>query len=636
MLNAMRKGADSIVLKVMFVAIVLVFVFWGIGAKSSRFGSGKMEAAARVNDAIINNHDFDLAYRRMASSYQRTGAQPPPAEMLRKQAISELIDVELLNQEAARLGLSVDEAELRDAIAAMPELQRDGHFDKDYYIMVLQQNGLKPSDFEEMQRRQMLVGKVEQVVRSGVHVSDQEIKERFDFENERLNLRFIRVPAASYLDQVTVSDEDVQKYYADNQEKYREPERIRIKLIEFKPENFTEQVTPSDSDVQAYYDAHSEDYHRHEEVHARHILFKVAPDASPDDKAAARKKAEDVLAKAKGGADFGELAKQFSQDTTASSGGDLGSFGHGVMTPAFETAAFALQPGQISDIVETPFGFHIIKVEEKTPDHVEKLEDVRPKIVAAVKTQQARQLALKKVEDAHEQLLDGKDFAQVAADAGLSVQTPQPFGRGEAIPGLGPRPELAKEALGTDAGEVGEIVTEPSGYSLFAVEERIPSAIPDLTAVRSKVENDVRRQHASAAAKKRAEELLAQLKTQPDIDAVAKREQIHVEESNQVGRIGSYIPSIGSLDELKAAAFRLTPEAPVAPAVYEINGDSVVAVLATKIPADESRLESEKPAYRQRLQQRAEANAVQHFLEQLKSNAQIQVGQSVEGASNAS
>jgi hypothetical protein len=233
-------------------------------------------------------------------------------------------------------------------------------------------------------------------------------------------------------------------------------------------------------------------------------------------------------------------------------------------------------------------------------------------------------------------LLDGKDFAQVAADAGLTVQTPQAFGRSEPIPGLGLRPELAKEALGTDAGEVGEIVTEPSGYSLFAVEERIPSAIPDLTAVRSKVENDVRRQLAAAAAKKRAEELLALLKTQPDIDALAAREQIHVEESNQVGRIGSYIPSIGSIDGLKEAAFRLTPEAPVAPAVYEINGDSVVAVLAARIPADESRLDSEKPAYRQRLQQRAEATAVQHFLEQLKSSAQIQVGQSVEGASNAS
>src|SRR4029077_13153753 len=128
------------------------FIFWGIGARSNRFGTGKMEAAARVNDAVITNHDFDLVYRRIANAYQNM-PQAPPAELLRTQALSQLIDVELLNQEADHLGLMVDEAELRDAISSSPDFQHDGHFDKDYYVLVLQQNSLKPADFEEMQRR---------------------------------------------------------------------------------------------------------------------------------------------------------------------------------------------------------------------------------------------------------------------------------------------------------------------------------------------------------------------------------------------------------------------------------------------------------------------------------------------------
>ena len=627
MLNAMRKSADSAVLKMLFVAIVMVFMFWGVGTmRGSRLGAGKMDAAARVNDALILNHEYDRVYQRIVAAYQNMGAQAPPTELLRNQALSQLVDVELLNQEAARLGLMVDEAELRDAIAASPDFQNGGRFDKDFYVRVLRQNSYTPSDFEEMQRRRMVAGKVQELVRSGVHVSDQEVKDRFRYENERLNLRFARVPAADFLTQVSISDEDLQKYFADNQEQYREPERIRLKLVEFRPQDFAGQVTPSDADVQAYYDAHKEDYHRPEEVRARHILLKVAPDASDADRAAARTQAAEVLAKAKGGADFAELAKQYSQDVSASNGGDLGLFGHGVMAPAFETAAFALQPGQISDVVETPFGLHIIKLEEKVPEHTESLDAVRASIVESIKTQQARQVALKKVEDAHEQLLDGKDIAQVAADAGLKVQTPPPFGRNEAIVGLGQRPELAKEAFTTDAGEVGEIVTEPSGYTVFAVEERIPSAIPDLTAVRAKVEADLRHRRAGEAAKKRAEQLLAKLKEKPDLDALAAQENLKIEESNQIARLGAYIPNIGPAQDLKDAAFRLTPEAPVAPGVYDANGDAVIVVLGAKVPADEARFESEKAKLRERLQQRAEASAVQRFVEQLKAKAQIQYG----------
>ena len=638
MLNAMRKSADSAVLKVLFVAIVLVFMFWGVGTmRGTRVGAGKMEAAARVNDTLISNHDFDDAYQRLTANYQNMGPQMPPADFLRHQALDQLIDVELLNQEAQHLGLTVDEDELRDSIASAPVFQNGGHFDKDLYLQILQQERLKPSDFEEMQRRRMVAGKVQELVRSGVHVSDQEVKDRYRYENERLNLRFIRIPAVGFAPQVTISDEDLQKYFADHQEAYREPERIRLKLVEFRPQDFAAQVTPSDPDIQAYYDAHTDDYRHPEEVRARHILFKVAPNASEADKAAARTQAEDVLAKAKAGADFAELAKQYSQDSTASNGGDLGRFGHGVMTPAFETAAFALQPGQISDVVETQFGFHIIKLEEKVPEHVEPLDSARAAIVSALQLQEARRIALKKVEDAHEQLLDGKDIAQVAADAGLTVQTPAPFGRNEPIAGLGQRPELAKEAFNTDAGEVGEIVTSPTGYTLFAVQEHIPTGIPELAAVHDKVEADLRLQRASEAAKKHGDELLAKLKEKPDLDALAQQENLKVEESTQVGRFGAYVPNLGNAQDLKDAVFRLTPEAPVAPGVYQVNGDAVIAVLSLKVPADEGRFDSEKAALRDRLQQRAEATAVEHFLEQLKSKAQIQYGHGFgEGAGSQS
>jgi peptidyl-prolyl cis-trans isomerase D len=629
----MRKSADSAVLKFLFVAIVLVFMFWGVGSMRA----SRMEVAARVNDEVVTQRQFEDAYKRFAAMYQNAGQQAPPVEYLRGQTLDQLIDAELLVQEADHLGLTVDEDELREAIASAPEFQTNGHFDKELYLRLLQSNGYKPNDFEELQRRRLLANKVQELVRSGVHVSDNQLKERFHYENERLNLRFVRIPAAPLQSQVTLTDEDLQKYFADNQEQYREPERTRIKLIEFRPEAFAEQITPTDAEVQTYFDAHAEDYHRPEELRARHILIKVAPDATEEDKKVARQRAEAVLAKAKEGSDFAELAKQYSQDTTAPSGGDLGQFGRGVMTPAFEQAAFALEPGQVSAIVETPFGLHIIKLEEKLPDRRQPLEEVHDAIVSSLKMQQARAIALKKVEEAHEKLLDGKDFAQVAADAGLKVQTPAPFARNEPIgAAFGVRPELAKEAFATEPGEIGEIVTEPNGYDLIAVEERIPSAIPELAAVRPRVEADLRRRRGSEEAGKRAEALLAKLKETPDLEAVAQQEGVKVEESTQVGRFGPFIPNLGNSAELKDAVFRLTPEAPVVTKPYDVGGDAVIAVLTAKLPPDEQQFESQKTALRDGVIQREETTAVRHFIDQLKAKANIQLGHAFGGATSSS
>jgi peptidyl-prolyl cis-trans isomerase D len=623
----MRKSADSPVLKGLFVAIVVVFVFWGVGSMRT----SSVDIAARVNDEIITRREFDRTYQNVANAYRNMAPQGLPEDFIQSQAISQLVTTELLIQEADRLGLSVSDDELRDSIKSMPQFQVEGRFDKDNYVEVLRLNNLKPGDFEILQQRQLLAGKVQELVRRGAHISQEELRERFRYENERVDLHFVRVPAANFTAQVTLSDEDVQKYFAEHQEQYREPERVRLELIEFRPQDFAARVTPADAEVQAYYDAHLDDYKKPEEVRARHILFKLGPDATDAQKAEARKKAEDVLAKVKGGGDFAELAKQNSDDSTAAAGGDLGLFGRGVMTPAFETAAFALEPGQTSEIVETPFGLHIVKVEEKLPERQEPLDAVKASIIDTIKTQQARQLALKQVEQAHEKLIEGVEgtssLAQVAADASLEVQTPPPFGAQEPIGTLGPRPELAKEAFNTEVEEVGEIVSEGNGYTIFRVLERLPSVIPPLETARPKVEVDLRAERATALAKTHAQTLLDKLKARPDLAALAQEEGLKLEESTQIGRQGTYLPNLGNAPDLKDAAFALKTEAPVAPAVYDVNGDAVLAVLAQRVPADDTRFDSEKTALSQRLQQQAEATALRNFLDQLRKQAQIEYGQ---------
>ncbi|MDX2170505.1 MAG: SurA N-terminal domain-containing protein [Deltaproteobacteria bacterium] len=627
MLDTMRKRADSALLKGLFVVIVFVFLFWGVGT----VGRNHMDVAATVNDHPILRRDFDRAYQNLNAMYRNLGADmAPPVELLREQAIAQLVSNQLMLQEASRLGLEVDEDELRDSISSMPQFQQGGRFDRDAYVQILQMNSLKPGDFEELQRQQLLTGKLQEVVRRGVHVSEQEMKDRFGYENERVNLRVMKVPAARFADQVQVSDEDVSKYYEANAEHYREPEKVSIQLVEFRADEFAAQVTPTDDDVRAYYDAHLEEYRKPEEVQARHILFKVAPDASDADKAAARKQADEVLAKAKAGEDFAALAKQYSQDSTAQNGGDLGSFGRGVMTPTFEAAAFALEPGGISDVVESPFGLHIIKLDAKSPERTQPIEEVKATIVEAIKTQKARGAALQAVQDAHERMLDGEPLEKVAADLKLPVQTPPPF------VATAFRPEVAKEAFATDPGEIGEIVTEPTAYSIIKVVERIPTKIPPLDQIKGIVASDVKDQKAMDLAKAKAEEIRAGLKTGADLDAAAAREQLTVQDAKQISRMSPGIPDLGNLPDLVKAAFGLTPEAPVAPAVYAMPRDVVVAVLAERVPPDPAQFDSGKATLANRLQTQAENAALKNFLDQLKAKAKIEYGQGFTHAPTAS
>jgi peptidyl-prolyl cis-trans isomerase D len=426
---------------------------------------------------------------------------------------------------------------------------------------------------------------------------------------------------------VTPTEEEISKYLADNQETFREPERARITFIDFPSEHFAAEIQPTDEEILTYYESHPDSYRHPEQVRARHILLKVSSDVTDEERTAIRARANEVLASAQAGEDFAELAKQHSEDVTAASGGDLGFFGRGMMTPAFEEAAFALEPGDISDLVDTPFGIHIIKLEERREEGVDTLEEVRDKIAEEVRKQRARQVALSKSEAAHDRIQNGEDPQSVAASLGLILQQPSPFAVNEPVPGAGVQRPLYDAVFETVAGELGEIVTLESGYLVFRVDERIPSHIPQLADVRAKVELAVRAAQASKAAKERAAQVLTRLKEKKDIDAIAVEESLSIEETGPIGQLGAYVASLGNQPELKEAAFRLTADERLAPDVYDVSGDAIIAVLAERIPADMTKFDADKDALRERVRRRFESAAVSQFINQLRSNAQIEVGQ---------
>jgi peptidyl-prolyl cis-trans isomerase D len=622
-LKVLRKRRQSVLVIAPLGAIIVVFVFWGIGTVMT----DRLQVVAKVNGEVIPVVELQRLVDNLQRSYRDLGPDALPPEMLRGQALDQLITLRLLSQEAQRLGLQVSDEELRESIAGIPAFQVDGRFDKGQYLAVLRANGRTPADFEEAQRAQVLVDKLQELVVAGAHVSQAEVKERFRFDNERVVLSYVKLEAAGFLPQVTLSDEDLKGYYEAHREEFREPERMRIEALFFDPQVFAAKATPTDAEIEAYYDANQDDFRKPEEVHARHILFRVGPGATAEEQEAIRSKAGGVLKELEGGGDFAALAQQHSEDATASAGGDLGWFGRGRMVPSFEQAAFALSPGAISEVVESPFGFHIIKVEDKRSERVEPLEEARETVVERMRAQRGRELALEAVEAAHDRLLDGEELAKVAADIGVGVQTPPPFARTESVVGLGQDPELLKTVFETDTGEVGEIVSLESGYVAFRALERIDSYVPDLAVIRDRVEEALRRERAAALAGERAQRLLKQLQETRDLGALALAEGLTVEETGPVGRIGAFVPGIGNAQDLKDAAFALTPETPVAPSVYEVQGDAVLAVLKERMPPDEATFAIQEATLTEQSRRRLEAALRRAFIDHLKSKAQIEVGQ---------
>jgi peptidyl-prolyl cis-trans isomerase D len=625
-LKIIRRNASAAWVKVMFVAIVVVFIFWGIG---SVVGGQKAQVVARINDQIVDPADYYRTYNNLARMYQDIYKDKLQPDMMKNlnlkgQAMDQLVRSTLLQQEAQRLGLRVSDSELQNSIATVPAFQDNGHFNKELYLRTLRANNFTPGDFEDAQREELLTRKLQDLVASGVQVSEAEVKDRYRFDNEKVNLSFIKLEGAAFIPEVKLTDAEVQAYYDAHQDKFREPNRVRIEYVQYAPDHFTDKVEITDAAVQQYYDDHKIAYMTPEQVHARHILLKVSPDAAPEVKAQVRKKAEEVLKKVKAGEDFAKLAEKYSEDSSAAQGGDLGTFPRGKMVPTFEQAAFALEPGQTSDIVESPFGFHIIKVESKDEARIQPLDEVRAQVVEALKQEKAHDLARAHANDAHTKVDGGATLASVAQGDGLSVTTPAPFAETETVP-AGGRP-LVNAAFTVDAGALGPVVDTPQGFFVFRVTEKIAAHVPPLAEIRERVETAARAERADALAKSKAEALLPEVQ-KSGLDTVAKANKLTVEETGPFTRVGGYIPNIGSAPELKKEAFQLTPEKPTTPAVYTVAGSSVLAALKERIPATDDDFAKQQEQLTKQITERRKQQVLEEFVNYLKARASVDISQ---------
>jgi len=556
MLDFMRRQRSSL----KWVWVILIFIF-SVSLVLLYIPAGDLPNVTITNDVAsvgsesITAREFQNAYRNYVD---RMKGQITP-EMMRafhfeRQILDNLVLRHVVTEEAKRLGLDVSPAEIEQKVLENPVFRENGVFiGRARYEAILAQNNFSIEDFEAGVANEILVDKLRSFVTASVNVSDKDVEDEYKKRNEKAKIDYFVIDAAKLESKVNLSEQDERDYYEKNKTKYTVPEKRKAKYVFLESLKLRSEVKVTDDELRQYYDQHKDEYTLPERVKAQHILFKTQG-KTPEEIEKIKEKARGVLERAKKGEDFSGLAKQYSEDTTASAGGDLGDFGRGQMVPEFEKAAFGLGLGAISDLVQTQFGIHIIKVNGKQERRERPFEELKEAIRPIVETRKAEQRASELAQQVAVDLVSNKDLDAVAKKYNAQVKETPLIEPGQAIPELGNAAELDRRMFIMNKGEIGTSVQVDRGYVVPQVVDIVAAHPASFEEAREKVAVDAKTEKAKDLATSKTKQVEDLLKGGKDLSAAAKAVESEIKTSELLTR-GSSIPEFGSIGELDKEVF---------------------------------------------------------------------------------
>lgn len=562
MLKWLRKYSRSWFIALAIGAIVVVFIFWGVGG----LRSPHLQEVAVVNGSPILLTAYLRQYHELVKQYQEQFQGELTEELvkdlkLKEMALSRLVEEQILLVAARRQGLRVSVAELKEHIRQYPFFQEDGRFSERRYLQMLSRARLSPGEFEEQQRKQLLIQKVVLQVTAFAKVSEGELEELFRIAREAVAVRYLEVSPERLLARQHPGEAEVAKAYQDHEAEFRRPARAKVNYLFFRAEDFQGRVKLSPAEVEEYLNEHGEEFLRPKVIRARHVLLLVPPKAAPAERQRVGKKAQELLAKARAGQDFSQLAKVYSQDVRSrEKGGDLGYVKRNEYKPAWERVAFSLRPGEVG-LASTPQAYYVIKLEEVK--ETEKSPDAEARAGQRLREEKSRDLAREAAQQARGDLIRDS-LAEVAKKFGVTPRETPFIAVKDPVPELGVQTAFNQAALQLKPREVSRVVDLPGGFAVIQGVEQQPEHVPPLEQIKEQVRDWVKRQSAGKQAEEEAVRLLARLRKGEPLAQVAAQAGLPLKDSGFFTRLRGFLdqPAAASLT---SAAFQLSGQQPYPP-----------------------------------------------------------------------
>ena len=623
------------------ICVMMVITLVPGGLFGDYFGSGVTTAGvvAKVGTDDITLQQVAQRARMIGRQQFRGNVPPTLMPFLMQRAADGMITQGALAYEADRMGLGVSDKELADYLHQGQFGQLffpGGNFigQQQYEDFVQNQFGLSVAQFEKELKDQLAQQKLLSAISAPATVSDKEVEEQVKKQDTKVKFDYAVLTLDDVKKQVKVTDVELKAFYDQNKQQYLNsiPEKRKARYILVDTSQVAGSIPVTQADLQAYYNQHQDEFRIPETVTVRHILIKTptpGPDGKVDPKAvdAAKAKADDIDKQLKAGANFADLAKKYSDDPgSAQQGGLLPPITRGRTVPEFEQAAFNTPKGQMTGVVRTSYGFHIILVEDKQNARVKPLDEVKPQIEPAIKQQKAA-AAAQNLANSVENTARSAGIDKAAAEKGLSVTTTDLIAQADALPGLGPAQELSNALFSAKKNDPPAMAQTPQGYAIYQVTEIQPPQTPTFDQIKAQVEDQFKAQRAQALLAQKTQELSDRARAEHDLKKAAKELDATVKTSDLVNSTAQ-VPDVGAMSGAANVAFGMAVGEISSP-MQGSQGTGIVLAIAEKqepTPAEaKQNWDRAKEALLDQKRQVLEGLYVQNLRDKLEKDGKIKI-----------
>ena len=621
MIQELREYSNNLFFKLLMGVIAITFVLsFGVGG----FFGDRKEVVAKVNDQEILLKEYREAYENRMRTFQEQFGENAEkfAEQLnlRQQVFNQLIDRHLLLTDAAELNLLATDLELQDFIRRQAYFQKNGQFDYDTYETVLSQNRIVRHEYEGSLRTDLLLSKKQQLLGTGLVISSTEVEQAYRMNFENIEVEYVFFDPQIFIDKTTVNQVDLRRYHQEHPDEFQTLNQFKIEFYTLSADYYKDIVNVREREVRRYYKKNTESYVTPPQIKARHILLKLPPDSPEETLTEKQQQLEKLLTQIRSGKSFEELAREHSEDGTAADGGDLGWFKPGEMVPAFETAAFALAAGEVSDIVQSPFGLHLIKVDELKEEITKSLDEARDEITGIL----AESRAQKRIDEDLDRLsgLAGESFTEEALKLSKDVQISKWFDKSQVIPGIGSASGLVTELLSRKPGEMGVWRRNPIlGHVVYRLSQVKEPVTRDYEEAKEDVETAVRLEKARSLALETAKNSLTQVERGENIERLADKLGLKIETLAFTANT-RFLPGVGDNTEFRKVGLHLNQNQLFGLSLNENRADLIRFKKRTLAVEN---VDEQKDKVRAQLRQNLQQALLSKELKRLRDSASIEV-----------